>query len=222
LTMCASTFTPRVTGARRIPVRRRHAPSARRVPAGLLCVISSMIACVPLHGQEAPEPVRTDSTALFAPVTPATAFLRAVLVPGWGHASIGTYTRAGFYFALEATTVYGLLRTQKRLNEVAARAEFRENVVRDDLAAQGIVKFDEIESALDADVRLDDLRDLEESRRQQREDWAALGIFLLLLSGADAYVSAHLRDFPAPIQIQAAPAGGGRIEVGVHIEVGGN
>jgi len=179
-----------------------------------------MVASGPLSGQEAPEANEPDSTALFIPVTPGTAFLRAVLVPGWGHTSIGSHTRAGFYFALEATTAYGLLRTRKRLNEVAARAEFRENVLREDLAAQGIIDFDEIESALDADATLGELHDLEESRRQQREDWAALGIFLLLLSGADAYVSAHLQDFPAPIEIQAAPAGNGRVEVGFRIKVG--
>ena len=192
----------------------------RRVQTVLLCALSFMVASGPLSGQEAPEANEPDSTALFIPVTPGTAFLRAVLVPGWGHTSIGSHTRAGFYFALEATTAYGLLRTRKRLNEVAARAEFRENVLREDLAAQGIIDFDEIESALDADATLGELHDLEESRRQQREDWAALGIFLLLLSGADAYVSAHLQDFPAPIEIQAAPAGNGRVEVGFRIKVG--
>ena len=191
------------------------------ISVGLLCVASCTVASAPLLGQEAPQSVVPDSTALFAPVTPSKAFLRAVLVPGWGHASIGTHTRAGFYFALEATTAYGLLRTRTRLNEVTARADFRESVLREDLAAQGIVEFDEIESALEADARLDNLRDLEDSRRQQREDWAALGIFLLLLSGADAFVSAHLQDFPEPIQIEAMPVGNGRIEVGVRIEVGG-
>ena len=192
----------------------------RLVPAVLLCALSFMLAPAVLAGQEVTEPAEPDSTSLFIPVAPSTAFLRAVLVPGWGHASIGTYTRAGFYFALEATTVYGLLRTRKRLNEVAARAEFRENVLRDDLAAQGIVDFDEIESALDDDSTLEDMRDLEDSRRQQREDWAALGIFLLLLSGADAYVSAHLQDLPAPIEFQAAPAGDGRVELGFRINLG--
>lgn len=191
------------------------------ISVGLFCVASCTVASAPLLGQEAPQSVVPDSTALFAPVTPSKAFLRAVLVPGWGHASIGTHTRAGFYFALEATTAYGLLRTRTRLNEVTARADFRESVLREDLAAHGIVEFDEIESALEADARLDNLRDLEDSRRQQREDWAALGIFLLLLSGADAFVSAHLQDFPEPIQIEAMPVGNGRIEVGVRIEVGG-
>jgi len=210
-------------------VMRHTSTLARRVTTvlvqgisvGLFCVASCTVASAPLLGQEAPQSVVPDSTALFAPVTPSKAFLRAVLVPGWGHASIGTHTRAGFYFALEATTAYGLLRTRTRLNEVTARADFRESVLREDLAAQGIVEFDEIESALEADARLDNLRDLEDSRRQQREDWAALGIFLLLLSGADAFVSAHLQDFPEPIQIEAMPVGNGRIEVGVRIEVGG-
>ena len=90
---------------------------------------------------------------------------------------------------------------QKRLK----RAEFRENILREDLAAQDIIDFDEIESALDDDATLEDLRDLKESRREQEEDWAALGIFLLLLSGADAYVSAHLQDFR-----DAGSPGGGR------------
>ena len=74
---------------------------------------------------------------------------------------------------------------------------------------------------MDSDATLENMRDLADSRRQQREDWAALGIFLLLLSGADAYVSAHLQDFPAPIEIQATPVGDGRVEVGFRIKVGG-
>ena len=187
----------------------------------LLCVFSSVVAFGPLSAQEAPEAIEPDSAALFIPVAPGTAFLRAALVPGWGHSSIGSHTRAGFYFALEATTAYGLLRTRTRLNEVTARAEFRENVLREDLAAQGITDFDEIESALDSDATLEDMRNLADARRQQREDWAALGIFLLLLSGADAYVSAHLQNFPAPIEMQATPAGDGRVEVGFRIKVGG-
>jgi len=188
-----------------------------RVPPVLVCAFCFVVASVPLSGQEAIEP---DSAAVFIPVKPSTAFLRAVLLPGWGHASIGSHTRAGFYFTLEAITAYGLLRTRTRLNEINVRAEFRENVLREDLAAEGVTDLAEIESALDGDAALEDMRDLADSRRQQREDWAALGIFLLLLSGADAYVSAHLQDFPAPIEMQATPAGDGRVEVGFRIKVG--
>ena len=104
-------------------VRRVPGVVVPRVPAVLLCAFSFVVAFGPLSGQEASEAIEPDSTALFKPVTPSTAFLRAVLVPGWGHASIGSHTRAGFYFTLEATTTYGLLRTRTRLNEVRARVE---------------------------------------------------------------------------------------------------
>jgi len=55
------------------------------------------------------------------------------------------------------------------------------------------------------------------SREDQQEDWAALGIFLLFFAGADAFVSAHLADFPTPITIDAAPLPGGRVEVSVGV-----
>ena len=192
-----------------------------RAPAALLCALSLALGPTATSGQEVPEAAAPDSTVLFPTASPTGAFLRAVLVPGWGHASIGSHARGGFYFALEATTVYGTLRTRKRLSQVVERVEFREGVLREDLAAQGITDPVEIDAALDDDETLEDLRALEESRRQQREDWLALGIFLLLLSGADAYVSAHLGNFPAPIEMQAAPVGDGRIELGFRIRWGG-
>jgi hypothetical protein len=93
-------------------------------------------------------------------------------------------------------------------------------VIRAELADQGIVEVDAIQEVLDADPTLEDLTALTESRLQQQEDWAALGIFLLFLSGADAYVSSHLKDFPAPIEFEASPVGNGRMDVGFKIPVG--
>jgi len=153
-------------------------------------------------------------------VSPGGAFLRAAAVPGWGHAAIGSSTRAGFYFVLQATTAYGLIRTRKRITEVRTRADFREAVLRQDLAAKGVTEPTAISGALDDDETLEDLRGLTESRLQQQEDWAAMGIFLLFLSGADAYVSAHLKNFPAPLEFEAAPVGDGRMEVGIRIPIG--
>ena len=49
-------------------------------------------------------------------VTPGGAFLRAVLVPGWGHVSIGAHTRARVYFALESAVAYGIIRSAMGLN----------------------------------------------------------------------------------------------------------
>ena len=41
----------------------------------------------------------------------------------------------------------------------------------------------------------------------------------MLISGVDAYVSAHLQDFPDPIEINAGPVGQGRFEVGARIRL---
>lgn len=44
-------------------------------------------------------------------------------------------------------------------------------------------------------------------KRQEVQDWLVLWIFNHLFSGAEAYVSAHLRDFPADLQVRAFPGG---------------
>jgi hypothetical protein len=44
-------------------------------------------------------------------------------------------------------------------------------------------------------------------KRQEVQDWLVLWVFNHLFSGAEAYVSAHLQDFPADLKIQAYPRG---------------
>ncbi|HET8713461.1 MAG TPA: hypothetical protein VFM23_07240 [Gemmatimonadales bacterium] len=44
-------------------------------------------------------------------------------------------------------------------------------------------------------------------KRQEVEDWLVLWIFNHLFSGAEAYVSAHLRDFPPDLRVRAFPGG---------------
>jgi len=138
-------------------------------------------------------------------------------VPGWGHASIGSYTRAGFYFTAETTTAWMLFRTVRRLHAARERVAFRDATVRQELAAQGVSDPTELTDALNADETLTDLKGLVDARSSQREDWIALGLFTLLLSGADAFVSAHLANFPTPITIEGQPVADGRFEVGVKV-----
>ena len=45
----------------------------------------------------------------------------------------------------------------------------------------------------------------------------ALGIFLVLLSAADAYVSAHLARFPDPLDLETSVAPNGGIDVGFRV-----
>ncbi len=52
------------------------------------------------------------------------------------------------------------------------------------------------------------------AKRQEVQDWLVLWIFNHLFSGAEAFVSAHLQDFPRDLKIQAFPGG-----VGVTVPV---
>lgn len=55
-----------------------------------------------------------------------------------------------------------------------------------------------------------------DAKRQEVQDWLVLWIFNHLLSGAEAYVSAHLQDFPGDLKVRAFPDGGG-MGVGVSV-----
>jgi len=44
------------------------------------------------------------------------------------------------------------------------------------------------------------------AKRQQVQDWLVLWIFNHLFAGADAFVAAHLQDFPRELKIEAGPA----------------
>lgn len=151
-------------------------------------------------------------------ISPRGAFIRSSLVPGWGHAQVGAFVRGALYFTAEATTVLMVFKTQTRTTRTQKQLELRETVVTARLEGQGVTDPGAIESALAEDPVVEDLRALEESRLGQREDWIALGLFLMLIGGVDAYVSAHLADFPAALVIEPTPAGG--VEIGLSLPIG--
>ena len=47
-----------------------------------------------------------------------------------------------------------------------------------------------------------------EDKRREHEDWVVLLAFNHVFAGLEAYVSAHLSDFPDDLRLQAAPGGG--------------
>ena len=158
-------------------------------------------------------------TARLSNVSPGGAFLRAVIVPGWGHASIGSYARGGCYFAAQAATVYTLLRTRVRIGTAQDRVRLTEGALISELAVVGVTDPDAIQQALNSDGRLRDVRGLLDSRKEQHEDLAAFSIFLVLLSAADAYVSAHLARFPAPLDIETQLSTDGAVDIGIRIQL---
>ena len=48
-----------------------------------------------------------------------------------------------------------------------------------------------------------------EDKRRQHEDWLVLLAFNHVFAGLEAYVSAHLADFPGDLELQATPSGVG-------------
>lgn len=150
-------------------------------------------------------------------VTPRGALLRSFLIPGWGQAATGSPGRGGFYLLAEAGSMWMLVKTQGHLRFAADVRRAVEQETRARLVAQG-VPADSIRLRVDADEGVLAARGLEESRKQQREDWVALGLFVLLLGGVDAFVSAHLQDFPEPLTVEPVIGETGtRLEVGVSI-----
>ena len=47
------------------------------------------------------------------------------------------------------------------------------------------------------------------AKRQEVQDWLVLWIFNHLFAGAEAFVSAHLQDFPRELEVRALPHGVG-------------
>lgn len=131
-------------------------------------------------------------------ITPRGAFLRSLVIPGWGQSELGAPGRGGVYFTLEAGSLWMLLKSHRKLGEARERQR----------VAQETGQLDP--TATDPLVR---------DRQNQREDWLTLSIFWLFFSGADAFVTAHLQDFD--VHVNAVPRPGGALELQASIPLGG-
>lgn len=161
-----------------------------------------------------------DTTEVSGVVSPLGAFLRAVAIPGWGHAAVGSHGRGGFYLGTQAVTGWMLVKTRSRRNSAGELRSVREEVIRAELADEGVTDETAIQAALEADQGWAGADRLFGARQQQFEDWLAVGIFTVLLSGADALVSAHLQDFP---DVSLTPVSDeGRMELRVSLPLGGS
>lgn len=182
------------------------------------------VVAIPVAAQEAVAADSVPSDSVSAGPSPAGAFLRGTLIPGWGHTVSGSLTRGAFYFGVESASVWMLFKTVQKLRAVRERVDFWEGRVTERLIADGVTDPAEIAAAVDMDPDVIRTRNLADGREEQREDWLAVSIFFLLVSGVDAFVSAHLQGFPEPLTIEGDPSGE-RVEVGVRIPVdlfGGN
>lgn len=198
------------------------------VVAGLvLGQVAGALASASAQEAAAPDTVVVDSVGVAdtlaadsaSGLSPSGAFLRGALIPGWGHTATGSLTRGAFYFSVEALAGWMVFKTQHRLGVAQDQAALWEERVTAELMAQGITEFEALDAALQDNEQVARFRGLVDARKEQREDWLAVAIFTLLLSGVDAFVSAHLGDFPEPLTIEGDPEGG-TVEVALRVPVG--
>lgn len=126
-----------------------------------------------------PPPVVTTGAVIVAADTthrvgPMGAFLRSLLVPGWGQAVSGRRVTGALFATWEGVSVMMTLKASSEL---------------------GYLK-----EANSVNVT---------AKRQEVQDWLVLWIFNHLFSGAEAFVSAHLVDFPRDLKVRAFPGGVG-------------
>lgn len=163
----------------------------------LVLLLAALALAPALRAQQVPQATPPADTAREDQgVSPRGAFLRSLVLPGWGQSAVGAPGRGGVYFALESVSLWMLYRTQQRLSEARAQQAF--------LLETGVLAPQEEYG-------------LVTSREQQRQDWLVLSIFWLFFAGADAYVAAHLRNFEERVGVQPDPDGGLRIEATVPI-----
>ncbi len=154
-----------------------------------------------------------DSTPRRRSYSAGGAFLRSMAVPGWGQVAVGSPNRGGFYLVVESLSAWMILKTSKTLGSARDIVALREAEAEARFMAQGTVDLLELQALIDEDEAVLDARELEEIRGQQKQDWVAFGVFFLFLGGADAFVAAHLADFPEPLEAKIRPRPGMGVEL---------
>ncbi len=146
-----------------------------------------------------------DTAVLRPPISPRRAFLRSLLIPGWGQTSLGRGTAGGLFVLMEGVTAAMIVKSSDDLGRAKdARADsifqgFQVNATTGEL---------ELLDGQPVPVYLrNPITDRISARRQHLEDWIALMAFNHLFAAAEAFVAAHLYDVPARISVR--PSGKG-------------
>jgi hypothetical protein len=193
-----------------IPARSRHAileplldMRTLALPAlGVLLAVSSLGAQVPADTVRAdsaradtarvavgaaPAAITARDTLSEPPISPRSAFLRSLIVPGLGQAALDRGTAGGIFVSLEALSLLMTIKSKRDLR-VARRLE------ADSLFFGFEPNGDTIFAPSPVAGRV-------RARKQHVEDWVALLIFNHLFAAADAFVAAQLWDVPARVSV---------------------
>jgi len=184
-----------------------------------------LVLATPATAQVSPDTLPAD-TVPRENKAPRNAFLKSMLVPGWGHFSIGAPVRGLFYVSLQGSSWYMLVKTLGKVSDAEDRERGFVRVAKDSLnalmAADSIARKrledpDAYDAAVAAHPDVAHLSGLLTARKQQRQDWITYTLFFTFLGAVDAYVTAHLADFPADITVAPAANGGVSLRLDVPL-----
>ena len=137
-----------------------------------------------------------------APLSGRRAFLYSLAVPGSAQTILGRPRTAALFMTVE---VLALTMARKSANDLReAKRHARDSLVasyRID-PATGLAVVDSNGFPVPATFLPTDLGGRVPARRTHLEDWMATLAFNHLLSGAEAFVSAHLWDLPAQVSVE--------------------
>jgi hypothetical protein len=136
------------------------------------------------------------------PLTPRRAFLYSLAVPGSAQTILGRPRTAAFFVTVEALSITMARKSANDLRE--AKRYARDSLVvsyRTD-PVTGLVVLDSTGRPVPTAFLANDLATRVPARRTHFEDWIATLIFNHLISGAEAFVSAHLWQLPAEVSVQ--------------------
>lgn len=189
----------------------------RSVPRAIVLGALLLSGALELRAQGAPATMRRDSTVvdtadrrpvrripssipdslLRPPISPKAAFLRSLVLPGWGQSSLRRSTAATVFSGAEVGSIYMVAKSRADLRQARALRGRDSISVGDPSLGETVTRIPAVTDALI------------NARRLHLEDWLAVLIFNHLISGADAYVAANLWDLPARVSIRHTPAGTG-------------
>lgn len=146
----------------------------------------------------APATARADTAAAdtVRRISPKGAFVRSLVLPGWGQSAVGSPGRGAVYFALETASLWMVYKSQRKLHFARRNQEYLREV---------------------GELEEDRQTGLVNSREEQLEDWITLSGFLLLFNAADAFVSAHLVDFDERLGVVPGRRGGADLQLSVPV-----
>ncbi|HJU65415.1 MAG TPA: DUF5683 domain-containing protein [Gemmatimonadaceae bacterium] len=184
-------------------------------PAAALAIAALLLLAPAVSRAQRTDTTRTDTTRVQGPplavrtlspdtvggppVSPRTALLRSLLIPGWGQLSLGRRWAAAIFIGLETGAGIMTIESSRRL-------DFAERYGQDSI----LVRYDPPLAPgrpLTPVFRQGTFGGRVAARRQHVEDYVAILAFNHLISAVDAFIAAHLWDLPTQVSIRSVGDG---------------